>query len=221
MKNARKSFTMFLACTALTACASSPDMMRFESEAGLLLRGAGFGNATRNNTQIMSGEKSYAIDLANRFAAEVITTVHFSFNSAALDAGARDALREQANWIRQFPEITFRVFGHADAPGTNAYNKALGLRRAHAVVAFLSSQGISRNRLEAVSSLGETQPLVATEARERRNRRAVTEVSGFLRSHPSVLDGKYAQIIFRDYASSAEAAIGTSGIAGSELATDN
>ena len=215
----RNSIVALAACTALTACSSNPAMMRFESEAGTLLQGQDFGNSTMNNTQIMSGEKSYAIDLANRFAAQVITPVHFAFNSAQLDAGAQDALREQANWIRQFPEITFRVFGHADAPGPNSYNKTLGLRRAQAVVSFLSTQGISRNRLEAVSSLGETQPLVATEGRERRNRRAVTEVSGFVRAHPSVLDGKYAAIIYRDYVTSAGKDIGTSGITGADVAT--
>ena len=215
----RNALVALAACTALTACSNNPAMMRFESEAGVLLGGQDFGNATMNNTQIMSGEKSYAIDLANRFAAEVITTVHFAFNSSQLDAGAQDALREQANWIRQFPEITFRVFGHADAPGSNGYNKTLGLRRAKAVVAFLSTQGISHDRLEAVSSLGETQPLVATEGRERRNRRAVTEVSGCVRAHQSVLDGKYAQIIYRDYVTGAGAETGLTGITGSDLAT--
>lgn len=215
----RNALVALAACTALTACTSNPAMMRFEGESGLLLGGQDFGNATMNNTQIMSGEKSYTIDLANRFAAEVITTVHFAFNSAQLDAGAQDALREQANWIRQFPEITFRVFGHADAPGSNGYNKTLGLRRAKAVVSFLSTQGISRDRLEAVSSLGETQPLVATEGRERRNRRAVTEVSGFVRSNQSVLDGKYAQIIYRDYVTGAAAKTELTGITGGDLAT--
>ena len=205
---------------ALSACSNSEANMRFHSESGSLLNGRDFGNATMNNTMIMSGQKSYAIDLANRFAADVITTVHFGFNSATLDAGARDALREQANWIKQFPEITFRVFGHADAPGSNAYNKRLGLRRAKAVVSFLTTQGISRNRLEAVSSLGETQPLVAAAGRERRNRRAVTEVSGFSQRHPTVLDGKYAQIIYRDYIKSAEARTGLTGISGAEFSTE-
>ena len=206
---------------ALAGCGNNnPAMMRMNSEAGMLLGGSDFGNSTMNNTQINSGEKSYAIDLANRFASDVISTVHFGFNSAQLDPGAQDALREQAKWIRQFPEVRFRVFGHADAPGSSGYNKNLGLRRAKAVVSFLSTQGISRKRLEAVSSLGETQPLVATQGRERRNRRAVTEVSGFVKSHPSVLDGKYAQIIYRDYVESAVAPTGLSTISVSELATE-
>lgn len=221
MQITKNSLIALAAVSTLTACsAGNPAMMRFEGESGVLLGGTDFGNSTMNNTMILSGQKSYAIDLANRFAAEVITTVHFAFNSATLDAGARDALREQANWIRQFPEIRFRVFGHADAPGSNAYNKQLGLRRANAVVNFLVSQGVARKRLEAVSSLGETQPLVQTDGRERRNRRAVTEVSGFVQSHPSVLDGKYAQIIYRDYVDSAKSNTGLSGIEGSDLATE-
>ena len=86
-------------------------------------------------------------------------------------------------------------------------------------MAVLWAQGIGRDRLEAVSSLGETQPLVATEGRERRNRRAVTEVSGFVRAHQSVLDGKYAQIIYRDYVTGAGAKTELTGITGSDLAT--
>ena len=65
------------------------------------------------------------------------------------------------------------------------------------------AQGISRGRLEAVTSFGETQPLVVTENREPRNRRTVTEVSGFLNNSPAVLNGKYAQVIFREYVDSA------------------
>ena len=75
--------------------------------------------------------------------------------------------------------------------------------RARAAVNYLVSRGISRSRLEAVISHGETQPLIPTPERERRNRRTVTEVSGFLKRHPTVLDGKYAKIIYREYLESA------------------
>ena len=79
-----------------------------------------------------------------------------------------------------------------------------GLQMRTRLASFLVSQGISRDRLEAVVSFGETQPLVVTEGRERRNRRTVTEVSGFVETHPAYLNGKYAQVIFRDYVVSAE-----------------
>lgn len=193
-----------ISLVALTACSvDSPGGQSYYREAGAHVDDGYFGNATMNNTQIMSGERSYVYSLASRFAQEVPSTVNFAFDSAQLDAGSRDTLRQQAVWIRHFPEVRFRVYGHADAPGSNAYNKRLGLRRAKAVVAYLTSQGISRSRLEAVASFGETQPIIATQGRERRNRRTVTEVSGFVRNHPSVLDGKYAAIVYREYLASA------------------
>ena len=64
---------------------------------------------------------------------------------------------------------------------------------------FLSSQGISRSRLEALVSFGKTRPLVQTSAPELLNRRTVTEVSGFVKNHPTVLNGKYAAVVFREY----------------------
>lgn len=153
---------------------------QFYRESGALADTGAFGNSLLNNQLIQTGERQYTFDLANRFANEVLTTVNFAFNSAALDAGARDTLNEQAKWIRQFPEIRFRVYGHTDSVGGTRYNKSLGQQRANAVVHYLTTQGISRSRLEAISSFGETQPLIVTSGRERRNRRTVTEVTGFV-----------------------------------------
>jgi peptidoglycan-associated lipoprotein len=163
------------------------------------------GAATLNNAAVMSGERDYAIELAGRFAKEVPTTINFAFDDARLDGEARSVLDRQATWIKQFPEVRFRVYGHTDSVGSSHYNKQLGLRRARAAVNHLVSRGISRNRLEAMVSQGESQPLILTQQRERRNRRTVTEVSGFFKRHPSVLDGKYAQIVYRDYVASAVA----------------
>ncbi|MEO9683722.1 MAG: OmpA family protein [Tateyamaria sp.] len=210
-----------LGSLALAACTSrDPVYTQFYREAGSLVDTGQFGNATANNTLLLTGERQYTFDLANRFATEVGTTVNFAFNSATLDAGARDALNEQARFIRQFPEVRFRVYGHTDAVGSSGFNKQLGLARARAVVGYLSTQGINRSRLEAVASFGETQPLIVTQGRERRNRRTVTEVSGFVKSNPTVLDGKYAQIIYRDYVESGTAGSGLSGIKGSDLRTE-
>lgn len=198
-----KNALIVASIATLASCSKETNFARsFYTEAGSELDEGAFGNSTMNNILIQSGQKSYAIDLSNRFAAEVPATVNFAFNSSQLDAPSIAALRKQANWIRQFPEVRFRVYGHTDLVGGNAFNKRLGLRRARAVVRFLSSQGISRNRLEAVASFGETQPLVVSQGRERRNRRTVTEVSGFVKNNPAVLNGKYAQIIFRDYVQS-------------------
>jgi peptidoglycan-associated lipoprotein len=190
---------------AVSGCSKETDVLRsFYTEAGSELETNDFGNSTMNNKMVQTGQQSYTVDLTRRFAGDVPATVNFAFNSAVLDASAQQALSQQADWIRQFPEVRFRVYGHTDLVGSDAYNKHLGLRRAQAVVAFLSSQGISRSRLEAVASFGETQPVVLVQTEDRRNRRTVTEVSGFVKTSPLILNGKYAEVIFREYIKAAE-----------------
>lgn len=206
MKNSMKFVALVAGFATLSACSQTDDpiLSSFNRESGSVIDNGDFGVATLNNTQVISGEKQYTVNLASRFAAEVPSTVHFAFNSAQLDGAAKQILSQQAHWIRQFPELTFRVYGHTDAVGSDAYNRRLGKRRANAVVAYFATQGISRSRLEAVVSMGETQPLIVTQGEEPRNRRTVTEVSGFVTRHPSVLDGKYARIVYREYIKSAE-----------------
>lgn len=195
MKPMRKWFVSLGLAGAVSACGL---------EAGYEVDSGTFGNATLNNMQMMNGERSYVQTLADRFAREVPTQINFAFDSAQLDAAAQQTLTLQADWIRQFPEVRFRVYGHTDAVGSSGYNKSLGMRRAQAVVSFFASRGISRSRLEAVVSYGETQPLVPTGDRERRNRRTVTQVSGFVDKNQNILDGKYARVIYREYINSAE-----------------
>ncbi|MCX7670154.1 MAG: OmpA family protein, partial [Anaerolineae bacterium] len=58
--------------------------------------------------------------------------------------------------------------------------------------------------LEAVVSYGKTRPLIPVPGPEIRNRRAVTEVTGFVSGRPAPLNGKYAEVIFREYVASGE-----------------
>lgn len=191
---------LLTAMLAISGCS----LNTFNGELGAEVDEGGFGNATMNNTLVMSGERDYTIALAERFAREVPDTINFEFNSSDLTPEARKVLAAQAGFIRQFPEVRFRVYGHTDLVGSASYNKSLGLRRAKAAVAYLSSLGIGTARLEAVASYGKTQPLVQTQQPEVRNRRTVTEVSGFVDSNPMVMNGKYAAIIKKEYVKSAE-----------------
>ncbi len=197
-----------LTATAATALLAGCDTVNrsfnsFNQEAGVQIEAADFGNATMNNTLVQSGATSHTIAVGRRFDNEVESTINFGFNESSLDAAAQATLRQQADWIKQFPEVRFKVFGHTDLVGSAAYNKRLGLARANAAVNYLVGQGISRSRLEAVASFGETRPVINTSAQERRNRRTVTEVSGFVQNHPTLLNGKYAEVIFREYVASA------------------
>ncbi len=180
-----------LATTALAVLAAC------NNEAGQNIDEGNFGTPTQVNELAMTGQATQA--LQHRFAAEVPTTITFAFNSAELTPEALAVLARQADWILQFPEVRFRVYGHTDLVGSTAYNQALGMRRAQAVVSYFASVGISRARLEAVVSYGETRPVVPTPDPEQRNRRTVTEVQGFVKGASALLNGKYAAVVFREY----------------------
>ncbi len=177
---------------ALTACGYTTDFRD----------NSNFGFATTQNLLVQSayGGNSGLQDLNGRFSADVPTTVNFEFNRSELDGAAMAALDRQAQFINGFPMIRFRVYGHTDKVGSENFNQGLGLRRAQAVVSYLVSRGVSRSRVEAVVSEGESQPIVNTEGRERLNRRAVTQVAGFARGFNGAdFDGKRAALVYAAY----------------------
>ncbi|MEL6588200.1 MAG: OmpA family protein [Pseudomonadota bacterium] len=200
----RRMMVLGLGVSTLGACTGTT----FNSPAGSSVDEGGFGGPTMQNMLVMNGSQEATIALGKRFAASVPTTINFAFNSAQLDGAARAILDQQADFIRQFPEVRFSVYGHTDAVGSNGYNQRLGRRRARAAVHYLVSKGISRSRLDALVSFGETRPVVATQNRERANRRTVTEVAGFVKGNPLVLDGKYGQIVYRRYTGTIQASGG-------------
>lgn len=161
----------------------------------------GVATAQNINAQIAYGDPAGRIRALNEaFRAAAPDTVTFDFDRAALDGAARSALDRQAAWLTEHPHVRMTVVGHADKVGPEGYNDRLGLRRARAVVAYLSRRGVARDRLDAVESLGESQPVVDTEGRERRNRRTVTSVAGFDRHYVGTgLDGRYAQRVYSNY----------------------
>ncbi len=165
----------------------------------------GFGNPTMHNTLLQSGKISLAEVMTRRFHAEVPSMVNFALDSAELSAEARDILRMQAHWMKQFPELRYTIYGHTDSLGSAAYNHRLGQRRADAVAQALVSFGVPRSSIIAVVSRGQSQPLIATLGYEPANRRTVTEISGLVR-RATVMQGQYAQIIQREFIQSAQGA---------------
>lgn len=187
MKIQMKS-SLALVAFALSACGYTTDF-----------RDSGnFGYASAQNQLVQTGTGLGYLNA--RLNTDVQTVVNFAFNRTELDATARATLDRQAQFINGFPMVKFRVYGHTDLVGSEAYNDGLGLRRAQAVVNYLVSRGVSRSRVEAVVSLGESQPVVNTTDRERQNRRAVTQVAGFAVGYDGAdFDGKRAAILYTEY----------------------
>ncbi|MEM9061304.1 MAG: OmpA family protein [Pseudomonadota bacterium] len=190
------TFTLLTAAVLLAGCAR---------EAGDDISLTAYGNALEAN---FAAQDAYNFsnqrlrDLSQDFAANTTDTVTFAFNKAVLDATARGALNTQVAWLKANKTVKMTIIGHTDLVGSERYNDRLGLRRARAVLGYLVRNGISRKRLAAIASRGEREPVVQTTERERRNRRAITTVSGFARNYVGTgLDGEAAARIYDTYQS--------------------
>lgn len=84
--------------------------------------------------------------------------IYFDFDSAVLSTEAQDILKDKAMWLRANPDFNVVIEGHCDERGTNAYNMALGERRADSAKSFLTNLGISGSRMSTVS-FGEEKPI--------------------------------------------------------------
>jgi OmpA-OmpF porin, OOP family len=98
--------------------------------------------------------------------------VFFDFDRADLTDRARQIISEAAQNAGRTQTTRIEVAGHADRSGSPQYNQRLSQRRAEAVAAELSRQGIQRSQI-TVQAFGESRPLVATAdgVREPQNRR--------------------------------------------------
>ncbi|MFO7713449.1 peptidoglycan-associated lipoprotein Pal [Desulfosarcina sp.] len=107
----------------------------------------------------------------NRFLNE---NIYFGFDDATLDGQAQEVLKQKAMWLRDNPDANIVIEGHCDERGTNAYNLALGERRAESAKMFLINLGVSDARLNTIS-YGEEKPVAmgSNEEAWAKNRRAV------------------------------------------------
>ena len=83
------------------------------------------------------------------------------------------------------PQVTMIVEGHTDSVGSDQLNQALSERRAQAVVEYLVSRGIARDRLEPVG-FGESSPVASNDnaAGRQINRRIEVELLDLLSDRP-------------------------------------
>jgi peptidoglycan-associated lipoprotein len=90
-------------------------------------------------------------------ASHPLTDVFFDYNENTLRDDARQALQRDAQWLAKWPQTKIRIDGHCDERGTEEYNLSLGDRRAVTVRDYLTSLGVSQQRIQTVS-LGKESP---------------------------------------------------------------
>ncbi len=121
-----------------------------------------------------------AVGLDNLYDALVangeVTTrgILFDVDSDRLRPESTPVLVELTTALKEHPDLRVGIEGHTDAQGEDAHNLALSERRARAVVAYLTSQGIAAARLQSAGK-GESMPVAdnATPEGRQQNRRVV------------------------------------------------
>ena len=91
---------------------------------------------------------------------DVPNVVHFAFDVDRVEGLSGPVLDSIVAVLRDIPEVRIEVEGHADRRADDAYNQALGERRANNVAQFLIARGIARDRI-TVRSLGEGQAYIS------------------------------------------------------------
>ena len=101
--------------------------------------------------------------------------------STVLAPGGKEKLESVVAFLQNQTEVQVDVFGHTDSQGKDAYNQKLSEGRAAAVMEYLVSRGVSKDRLSS-KGFGETQPIATNETAEGRAKNRRVEL--LLRTKP-------------------------------------
>lgn len=82
--------------------------------------------------------------------------IHFALDQSTITPESAAILDQIIAVLRSYPFVTVEMQGHTDPRASNAYNQALGMRRAIAARNYLIRQGIAPERL-TIRSFGEVQ----------------------------------------------------------------
>jgi peptidoglycan-associated lipoprotein len=84
--------------------------------------------------------------------------IYFEFDSSSILPAGQQVLKAKADYMTANTGVVATIEGHCDERGTDAYNMALGQRRADAARDYMVNLGISASRLNTIS-YGEERPV--------------------------------------------------------------
>jgi outer membrane protein OmpA-like peptidoglycan-associated protein len=144
-----------------------PDSVSAAETRRLRVASASYDALRDSLSRASSGTPSSAAALAT-----MQEMIYFQHDRADLSDSAKAILNDKVTVFRANPAMRIVISGFASEPGTDAYNMALGLRRAEAAKAYLVSRGVDPIRIE-IATRGSGQLLVEGpgEAADAANRR--------------------------------------------------
>ena len=92
------------------------------------------------------------------FESSLLKPIFFDFDKYDIRLADTEILKGNSALLKKFPNVKIQIEGHCDERGTNEYNLALGERRANSTKKYLSSLGITSDRVSTIS-YGEEKPM--------------------------------------------------------------
>ncbi len=85
------------------------------------------------------------------FESKLLKDIHFDFDKYDIHPGDTEILKENGTLLKKYSNVKIQIEGHCDERGTVEYNLALGERRANSTKKYLTSLGISPDRISTIS----------------------------------------------------------------------
>jgi peptidoglycan-associated lipoprotein len=148
------SFVLIATAVLLGGCSKKPKRPDPSStvlgpDGGLSGAGIGFGDMTAPGTDLsVRAPGDYSNGDRTALAAQ---TVYFDFDQSAIKASERTKLDAAKSYLDANPSARLLLEGHCDWKGTPEYNLGLGDRRANAAKQYLTTLGVSADKLEVLS----------------------------------------------------------------------
>lgn len=134
-------------------------------------------NIDMNNTKTFDIQKNIQLKSVQIGASVILNNVKFDTGKSELRSESIPELNRLIQIMMIYPSIKVKISGHTDNVGTENYNKELSDARANAVVDYMVSKGIKKERLVPMG-YGATMPLESndTEEGKQKNRRVEAEI---------------------------------------------
>jgi len=111
--------------------------------------------------------------------------IRFATNSTVITTSSYPKLNKMVQALKDHPEYSIRVIGHADSRGTDEFNQALSERRANSVKRYFTGKQVDPSRV-VTEGRGESEPAApnSSKANMSKNRRVEFKFEFFIPGQP-------------------------------------
>lgn len=163
----------------LTAGNNSFKSAMIGAAAGALVGGAVGNYMDRQEARLreqMAGTGVDVVRQGDNITLDMPGNLTFGFDSAEVSSTFHPVLDSVSQTLKEYDKTVIEVAGHTDSVGSDAYNQGLSERRANAVAAYLSGQGVPAGRMVTIGA-GEAHPVASNDTEDGRAQNRRVEIT--------------------------------------------